>query len=76
MGTSIIISITARAITVPYLRAASGPRSTVQSFTVRRCMTLMAMKPRADTSSAVQLGNQLVRLMHRCPQCGQPEMSH
>jgi hypothetical protein len=30
-------------------------------------MTLKAMKPRADASSAVQLGNQLARLMHLYP---------
>jgi hypothetical protein len=37
-------------------------------------MTLMAMKPRADTSSAVQLGNQFVRLMHLCARREQPKM--
>lgn len=68
MDTWIIISTIARDTTGLCQRAASGLRITVQSFAVRRCMTLTDTKHRAATDKAVGLQFlQLQRLSYRKP---------
>lgn len=52
MGTSIMASTIAMAITALFRREARRRPSADPSFTVKRCTILVAMKLRVDTSSA------------------------
>ena len=68
MDTWIITSTIARATTGPCQGAASDPRNTVQSFTVRQCMTLVATRHRAATDN-VHLDHRAIFVMEVALTC-------